>query len=87
MTFEGETLSIGGMELTGTVIVEPRVTDGSFDHAFGTERVIDLEFLSGGFVPDLDINVNEALACRAVYDWIYANDGRVWAAYERHVKD
>lgn len=88
MKFEGETLSIGGMELRGTVCVEAEVSDGSFSHEFGTERVMDLDFIPWGFVPDLKIDLGdkERLVLRAVQDWIDSHERQVMRAYEREVK-
>lgn len=87
LTFEGETLTIGGRELTGTVLVDARVTDGSFDHAFGTERVLDLDFIPWGFVPDLgDLKLNDKLVEGAVQDWIDSHEHQIMRVYDRKVK-
>lgn len=70
MTFEGETLNIGGFEIEGTILIDGRITDASFSHEFGTEKVIETE-LTGDFVPDEDgLELNEALVRRAVDNWI-----------------
>lgn len=87
LAFESETLNIGGFEIMGTVLVETRVTDGSFDHAFGREHVEDLEFLPGGFVPDSPCQaLDDALTHRAVQNWIDSHEKQEMRAYERKVK-
>lgn len=87
LTFEGETLNIGGFEITGTVVIQPEISDGSFCHEFGTEDIANLNFLPWGFVPDLgDLKLNNKLVERAVSDWIDRHERQIMAAYERAVK-
>lgn len=90
LKFEGETLNIGGFELTGTVLVEAVNRNASFDHAFGREHVIELDFNPDGFVLDVsqpgDLKLDERLTDRAVSDWIDSHERQIMAAYEREVK-
>lgn len=83
MTFEGETLIIGGREYVGTVTVEAYPTDASFTHAFGTEKLTEVEFSPGGFEPDLAYELNPKQVDRAVSDWIDANEDRVNRAFDK----
>lgn len=85
LQFEGETLNIGGFEITGTVLIEANRIDASFSHEFGTEKVFEDEFTSGGFVPDADgVELDALLVDRAVNEWADKNEAAIYRAIAKN---
>lgn len=90
MSFEGETLTIGGREYVGTVFIETEVGDASFDHEFGTERAISVTHYSEGFyangVSRCMAESIDAHAGPALEAWLTSNLRRVEQRFEMECK-
>lgn len=92
MHFEGETLNIAGREYPGTVVIEAEVSNASFDHEFGTEHAIDIDYIPDGFIADgvsrclAETLAEEAYRSRALDAWLAANLSRVEKRFEMECK-
>lgn len=94
MSFEGETLRIGGRDYVGTVFVETEVSNASFDFehgsVHGTEHVIDIKHYPECFVADgvsgCMAESIDAEAGPALEAWLTSNLSRVEKRFEMEVK-
>lgn len=96
MSFEGESLTIGGREYTGSVFIETEVSNASFDFeqgdVHGTHHEIDIVhyaecFVAGGVTNTLAMELDdEARKGRVIEAWLAANLRRVESRFDMEVK-